>query len=152
MEHEMLITLTSDIVSAHVSNNSVAVTELPTLIQSVYQALANVGEPAPVVAERPEPAVSARASVRPDAVTCMECGFRGKMLKRHIANEHGMTPQEYRTYWNLSLDHPLVAPNYAAKRAELAKSIGLGRSKDEKVVVKAGRKKPKAAAPAVDGA
>ena len=74
------------------------------------------------------------------------------MLKRHIANEHGMTPQEYRAYWNLSLDHPLVAPNYAAKRAELAKSIGLGRSKGEKVVVKAGRKKPKAAAPAVDGA
>lgn len=152
MEKETLITLAADIVSAHVSNNSVTVHDLPTLIQSVYQALANVGEPAPLVEEKLEPAVSARASVRPDSVTCMACGFKGKMLKRHVANEHGMTPQEYRARWNLPGDHPLVAPNYAAQRAELAKSIGLGRKKSEKIGVKAGRKKVQVAIPAADGA
>ena len=149
MDNETLITLTSDIVSAHVSNNSVAVHDLPVLIQSVYQALATVGEPAPVIEEQLVPAVSARASVKPDFVTCMECGFKGKMLKRHLMTDHGLTPQEYRTRWNLSSDHPMVAPNYAAQRAELAKSIGLGRKKGEKVVAKGGRKK-KVAAPAVE--
>lgn len=149
MDNETLITLTSDIVSAHVSNNSVAVNDLPSLIQSVYQALAKAGEPAPVVEEKREPAVSVRASVKPDAVTCLECGFKAKMLKRHLMTDHGLTPQEYRTRWNLSSDHPMVAPNYAAQRAELAKSIGLGRKMGEKVVAKGGRKK-KVAAPAVE--
>jgi len=149
MNNETLITLTSDIVSAHLSNNSVAVQDVPSLIQSVYQALATVGEPAPVIEERLVPAVSVRASVKPDAVTCMECGFKGKMLKRHLMTDHGLTPQEYRSRWNLSADHPMVAPNYAAQRAELAKSIGLGRKMGEKVVAKGGRKK-KVAAPAGD--
>jgi predicted transcriptional regulator len=151
MDNETLINLASDIVSAHVSNNSVAVHDLPLLIQSVYQALVTVGEPEPVVEEKREPAVSARASVKPDAVTCMECGFSGKMLKRHLSTEHGLTPQEYRARWNLSADHPMVAPNYAAQRAELAKSIGLGRKMGEKVVAKGGRKKLKVAVPAADG-
>ncbi len=150
MDNETLITLTSDIVSAHLSNNSVAVQDVPSLIQSVYQALATVGEPAPVVEERREPAISARASVKPDSVTCMECGFKGKMLKRHLMTDHGLSPQEYRARWNLSADHPMVAPNYAAQRAELAKSIGLGRKMGEKVVAKGGRKKLKVAIPAVE--
>lgn len=145
MDNETLITFTSDIVSAHVSNNNVTVNDLPTLIQSVYHALANVGEPAPVVEEKREPAVSARASVKPDAVTCMECGFKAKMLKRHLMTEHGLTPQDYRTRWNLSPDYPMIAPNYAAKRAELAKSIGLGRKPGQKAPVKAPRKKLKIA-------
>ena len=133
MENETLITLTSDIVSAHVSNNSVSVNDLPTLIQSVYLALANAGETAPVANEQSEPAVSARASVKPDAVVCMECGFKGKMLKRHLKSEHDLTTDEYKARWKLSANHPMVAPNYTAARAQLAKSIGLGRKKGEKV-------------------
>ena len=124
MENEALIGLTADIVSAHVSNNSVGIADMPTLIQTVHQALASVGEPA---GEAPrEPAVSVRASVKPDVVTCIDCGFKGKMLKRHIMTDHGISPAEYRAKWKLSADHPLVAPDYAAKRAELAKAIGLG--------------------------
>lgn len=145
MDNETLITLTSDIVSAHLSNNSVAMQDVPSLIQAVYQALATVGEPAPVVEEQLVPAVSARAAVKPDFVTCMDCGFKGKMLKRHLMTAHGLTPQEYRTRWNLSADHPMVAPNYAAQRVELAKSIGLGRKKGEKVVPEGRRKKLKVA-------
>jgi predicted transcriptional regulator len=133
MNNEALITLTSDIVAAHVSHNSVTVGDLPTLIQSVFQALANIGEPAPVISEKGEPAVSARASVKPDAVICMECGFKGKTLKRHLMSEHSITPQEYRIRWQLPSNHPMVAPSYRAQRAELAKSIGLGRKKGEKV-------------------
>lgn len=132
MDKEAIISLAADIVSAHVSNNSVAVNDLPTLIQSVYQALADTGTSAPIIDERPEPAVSVRASVKPDAVTCLECGFKGKMLKRHLLTEHGLSPQEYRERWKLAADHPLVAPEYAAKRAQLAKSIGLGRKPVQK--------------------
>ncbi|KPF90303.1 hypothetical protein IP81_15640 [Novosphingobium sp. AAP83] len=127
MENATLFKLTSDIVCAHVSNNSVGMNDLPKLINSVYQALAKGGEPAPVVDEKPVPTVSIRASVKPDFVTCMECGFKGKALKRHLMIEHAMTPKEYRSRWNLAADHALVAPNYAARRAEIAKAIGLGR-------------------------
>lgn len=125
MANEALIGLTADIVSAHVSNNSVGITDMPTLINAVHQALANVGEPA---AEAPRaPAVSIRASVKADVVTCMDCGFAGKLLKRHLMTDHGLTPADYRARWNLSANHPLIAPNYAAKRGEIAKAIGLGR-------------------------
>ena len=148
MENETLITLTGDIVSAHVSNNHVAVNDLPTLIQSIYLALAGTGATAPVAEEKREPAVSARASVKPDVVTCMECGFKGKMLKRHLMTDHGLAPAEYRARWNLSADHPLVAPDYAARRAQLAKSIGLGRKSGVTVAAKGGRKKLKVEIPA----
>lgn len=131
MDKEAIISLAADIVSAHVGNNSVAVNDLPKLIQSVYQALADTGAPAHLIDERPEPAVSVRASVKPDAVTCLECGFKGKMLKRHLLTEHGLSPQEYRERWGLSATHALVAPEYAAKRAQLAKSIGLGKKRVE---------------------
>ncbi|MFN5901739.1 MAG: MucR family transcriptional regulator [Novosphingobium sp.] len=127
MENETLVTLTADIVSAHVSNNSVQLEAIPGLIQSVYHALATVDAPAPAAEEERKSAVSVRASVKLDVVTCLECGFKGKMLKRHFMTEHGLTPQDYKARWQLASDHPLVAPNYASQRAELAKAIGLGR-------------------------
>ena len=123
---ETLITLTSDIVAAHVSNNSVAVDELPTLIKNVYGALSGLGAAAQEEA-RPEPAVSIRASVKPDHLVCLEDGKKMKMLKRHLMTDHGMTPDEYRARWGLPSDYPMVAPEYAEKRRDLAKKIGLGR-------------------------
>jgi predicted transcriptional regulator len=139
--NETLITLTSDIVAAHVSNNTVTVEDLPTLITNVYGALSGLGGPIAVVEEKPEPAVSVRASVKPDYIVCLEDGKKLKMLKRHLMTHYNMTPDDYRTRWNLPADYPMVAPNYAEKRRELAKKIGLGRKPD----VRRGRK-PKAAA------
>lgn len=115
---------TADIVASFVANNTVDAGDVAGLITSVHGALSGLGEPEPE--QPPEPAVSIRASVKPDHVTCLECGKKMKMLKRHIHNEHNMTPQEYRERWNLSSDHPLVAPNYSVKRSDLAKDIGLG--------------------------
>ena len=130
--NETLITLTSDIVAAHVSNNNVTVEDVPTLIANVYGALAGLGKEAPVEVAPPEPAVSIRSSVKPDHVVCLECGKKMKMLKRHLATDHGMTTEDYRQRWNLAADYPLVAPNYAEKRRELAKKIGLGRKPGQK--------------------
>ena len=127
MENEALLDHVADIVSAHVSNNSVAAADLPGLIQAVYASLAALGQPPEPAAEELKPAVSVRASVKPDAVTCLECGGKMKMLKRHLGSDHGMTPAEYRTRWSLPADYPMVAPDYAAKRKELAVRIGLGR-------------------------
>lgn len=138
---ETLITLTSDIVAAHVSNNNVAVEEVPALIQNIYGALATLGKNTETVSAPPEPAVSIRSSVKPDSVTCLECGKKMKMLKRHLSTDHGMSTDDYRARWNLGSDYPLVAPNYAEKRRELAKKIGLGRKPGQK----RGRKKKVAA-------
>lgn len=129
---EMLITLTSDIVAAHVSNNTISVQEVPTLISTVYEALSNLGGSAPVEEERPEPAVSVRASVKRDHLVCLEDGKKMKMLKRHLMTEHGMTPDDYRQRWGLSADYPMVAPDYAETRRDLAKKIGLGRKPGQK--------------------
>ncbi|GGC35586.1 MucR family transcriptional regulator [Novosphingobium marinum] len=137
---ETLITLTSDIVAAHVSNNSVSVDDLPSLITNVYGALSGLGSEAEEVEEKPEPAVSIRASVKPDYIVCLEDGKKLKMLKRHLMTHYNMTPEQYRQRWNLPADYPMVAPNYAEKRRELAKKIGLGR----KPGARRGRK-PKAA-------
>jgi predicted transcriptional regulator len=125
-QDEVLITLTSDIVAAHVSNNSVAVSDLPVLIQNVYGALAGVHSE--VVAPQPkqEPAVSIRSSIKPDFIVCLEDGKKLKMLKRHLMTHYQMTPDEYRTKWGLPADYPMVAPNYADQRRTLAKKIGLG--------------------------
>lgn len=124
--HETLITLTADIVAAHVSNNSVAVSDLPVLIQNVHTALAGLGG-APVEPEvKQEPAVSVRSSVKPDFIVCLEDGKKLKMLKRHLMTHYQMTPEQYRTKWNLPADYPMVAPNYAEQRRTLAKKIGLG--------------------------
>jgi len=124
---ETLITLTSDIVAAHVSNNDVAVGDLPSLITNVYAALANLGE-APVVEEaKPQPAVAIRNSVKPEYIVCLEDGKKLKMLKRYLRTNYNMSPEEYRARWGLPADYPMVAPNYAEKRRDLAKKIGLGR-------------------------
>jgi predicted transcriptional regulator len=123
---EMLITLTSDIVAAHVSNNSVAVTDLPVLIQNVYSALAGLSSPKAAPEIKPEPAVSVRSSIKPDYIVCLEDGKKLKMLKRHLMTHYQMTPEDYRTKWNLPADYPMVAPNYAEQRRSLAKKIGLG--------------------------
>ena len=138
---EMLITLASDIVAAHVSNNSVAVDEVPDLIEKVYGALAGLAAGSEAEATRPNPAVSIRASVSPDHVVCLECGRKMKMLKRHLATDHGLGTAEYRQRWGLSDEHPLVAPNYAAKRRALAKKIGLGRKPGQKPGQKKGSRK-----------
>lgn len=134
---EMLITLTSDIVAAHVSNNNVNVDELPTLITNVFGALAGLGEVAPVVEKMPEPAVSVRASIKPDYIVCLEDGKKLKMLKRHLMTHYNLTPDQYRARWGLPADYPMVAPSYAEKRRDLAKAIGLGRKPGQK----RGRKK-----------
>lgn len=130
-----LITLTADIVAAHVTNNSVAVSDLPSLIQNVHEALSGLGKSEVAVEPKLEPAVSVRASIKPDYLICLEDGKKLKMLKRHLNTHYQMTPAEYRAKWKLPADYPMVAPNYAEQRRTLAKSIGLGR-------------KPKAAAAA----
>ena len=124
---ETLITLTSDIVAAHVSNNSVSSGEVATLISSVYSALSELGQQTEPEQPAPEPAVSIRASVKPDYLVCLEDGKKLKMLKRYLRTNYDMSPEEYRERWNLPADYPMVAPNYAATRRELAQKIGLGR-------------------------
>ncbi|MCZ8172994.1 MAG: MucR family transcriptional regulator [Novosphingobium sp.] len=131
--NEALITLTSDIVAAHVSNNSVSVDDVPTLISKVYGALAGLGQTAaPVAEEALKPAVSIRASVKADYIVCLEDGMKLKMLKRHLMTHYNMTPEQYRARWNLPADYPMVAPAYAEKRRELAVKIGLGRKPGQK--------------------
>ena len=123
---EALVSLTADIVSAHVSNNSVAVNDLPTLIENVHNALAGLGKVQEEPAVKQEPAVSIRSSIKPDFVVCLEDGLKMKMLKRHLMTDHGLTPDQYRQKWGLGPDYPMVAPNYAEQRRTLAKKIGLG--------------------------
>ncbi len=135
--NEMLVTLTSDIVAAHVSNNSVSVDDVSTLIANVYGALASLGQASVAEEKLPEPAVSVRASIKPDYIVCLEDGKKLKMLKRHLMTHYNLTPEQYRARWNLPADYPMVAPNYAEKRRDLAKKIGLGR----KPGAKRGRKK-----------
>lgn len=124
-DRETLVTLTADIVAAHVSNNSVAISDIPLVIRSVHEALAGLG-----TVEEPEvkqePAVSIRASVKPDYIVCLEDGKKLKMLRRHLMTHYNMTPDDYRAKWNLPKDYPMVAPSYAEKRRVLAKAIGLG--------------------------
>ena len=139
MADEMLLDHVADIVSAHVSNNSVSANDLPGRIQAVYASLAALGQAPEPVAGKLTPAVSVRASVKSDAIACLECGAKFKMLKRHLGTDHGITPADYRVRWNLPTDYPMVAPDYAAMRAELARKIGLGRKPGQS---------PKAKAPA----
>ena len=129
---ETLITLTADIVAAHVSNNSVAVSDLPLLIKNVHGALVGLGAPPVVAVVKQEPAVSIRASIKQDYIVCLEDGKKLKMLKRHLMTHYNLTPDQYRARWNLAADYPMVAPNYAEKRRELAKKIGLGRKPGQK--------------------
>lgn len=135
MDQATLLELTAEIVSAHVGNNSVATGDVATLIASVHKALTDTGTPAPAPEAPKSPAVSIRASVKPDRLTCLECGFTGKMLKRHIGIVHNQTPAEYRAAWKLPADYPMVASDYAAKRADLARSIGLGRKRGAQATI-----------------
>ncbi len=123
---DTLLTLTADIVAAHVSNNSVAVNDLPNLIQNVHAALTGISSGSAAAEPKPEPKVSIRSSIKPDYIVCLEDGKKQKMLKRHLMTNHGMTPDEYRQKWGLAADYPMVAPNYAEQRRTLAKAIGLG--------------------------
>jgi predicted transcriptional regulator len=121
-----LMNLTTQIVAAHVGNNTVAISDLPSVIEQVYRALNGLGtEPVPVV-EKPQPAVPIKKSVTPDFIICLEDGKQLKMLKRHLKTAYNMTPDEYRDRWGLPADYPMVAPNYAKQRSRLAKQIGLG--------------------------
>jgi predicted transcriptional regulator len=123
---DTLLTLTADIVAAHVSNNSVAVNDLPNLIGNVHSALSSISGSQSHPEAKQEPKVSIRSSIKPDSITCVECGKKQKMLKRHLMTSHNLTTGEYRQKWGLSADYPMVAPNYAEQRRTLAKSIGLG--------------------------
>lgn len=124
--------LTAEIVSAYVSNNNVRLEDIASLISDVHSALQNTpngkAEPAP---EPQQPAVPIRKSVTPDYIISLENGQKFKSLKRHLMNSYGLTPDEYRAKWGLPRDYPMVAPNYAKSRSELAKSMGLGRKASE---------------------
>jgi len=121
-----LLGLTAEIVSAHVSNNPVSISDLPNLIGEVYRTLSTVGQPVVPVAEKPQPFVPIKKSITPEYLICLEDGKRLKMLKRHLKTAFNMTPDQYREKWGLGADYPMVAPNYTKHRSSLAKRIGLG--------------------------
>jgi predicted transcriptional regulator len=122
-----IIEMTADIVSAYVGNNSVSAADLPSLIQSVHRALSGVnGAPEPVVAPPKEPAVPVKRSIQADFLICLEDGRKFKSLKRHLRTKYNLSPEDYRAKWNLPKDYPMVAPNYAKARSDLAKQMGLG--------------------------
>ena len=135
-----LLEHTTRIVAAHVANNPIAAAELPSVIATVHQALAALGpeEAAP----KPKPAVSIEQSVKPEYIVCLDDGKKLKMLKRHLKTAYNMTPDDYRKRWGLPRDYPMVAPNYAKQRSELAKKIGLGRRTGTKVNAQRRTKKP----------
>jgi predicted transcriptional regulator len=124
-----LVEMTVEIVSAYVSGNEIDATEVPGLISSIFGTLSQVegNISVPVAAKDQVPAVSPKKSIFPDFIICLEDGKRFKSLKRHLRSSYNLTPEEYRAKWGLSSDYPMVAPNYAAARSQLAKKIGLGR-------------------------
>lgn len=121
-----LLELTTEIVAAHVSNNTVALGDLPQLINQVYSSLAHIGTVPAAPPARPQPAISVKKSVQPEYIVCLEDGKKLKMLKRHLKTAYNMSPEAYRERWGLPPDYPMVAPNYARQRSRLAKEIGLG--------------------------
>lgn len=117
----------TSIVAAYLGNHNVAADQIPAIIASVHAALSSIGQPGAIVQEPARrPAVSIRKSVQPEAITCLECGFSGQMIRRHLTTAHDLTPEQYRERWGLPVDYPVVAPDYAVKRSQLAKEIGLG--------------------------
>ncbi|GAC1332898.1 MAG: MucR family transcriptional regulator [Beijerinckiaceae bacterium] len=124
------IELAADIVSAYVSNNSVPVGELSALIQDVHSALLRVTSTSvPILAEAPRPAIAVKKSLNSDYIICLEDGKKFKSLKRHLRTQYNMSPEEYREKWGLPADYPMVAPNYAKARSNLAKQMGLGQQR-----------------------
>ncbi|GHE67516.1 MucR family transcriptional regulator [Camelimonas fluminis] len=123
-----MVVITADIVASFVANNRVERDQLPALIASVHASLQRLGQgAAPAAEEAPQPAVPVKRSVTPDYIICLEDGKRFKSLRRHLRTAYDMTPEDYRARWGLPADYPMVAPNYAASRSALAKSMGLGR-------------------------
>ena len=123
---EELLAFTTEIVSSYLSNNTMPASEIPAVVEQVFKTLANVNTDVNVSMDRPQPAVPIKKSVTPDHIICLEDGKKLKMLKRHLKTAYGMTPEEYRERWGLPADYPMVAPNYAEQRSQLAKDIGLG--------------------------
>jgi predicted transcriptional regulator len=138
--------LTTNIVAAYVRRSQIASDQLGTLISTVHQALAGLGKSKAETEMERTPAVPIRRSVHQDYVVCLECGWRGKMLKRHLATGHGLTVEQYRARWNLRPEHPMTAPGYSERRSGLAKQIGLGRGR------RASREEPEPVAPEIPAA
>jgi len=136
-----IIEMTAEIVAAYVENNTLPTTELPALIQSVHRTLAGIAAGAETVESTPkEPAVPIRRSITPDHLVCLEDGRKFKSLKRHLRTKYNMSPEDYRAKWGLPKDYPMVAPNYAKARSELAKQMGLGQGGRQ--APKGGKRKP----------
>jgi predicted transcriptional regulator len=133
--------LTTNIVSAYVRRNQIGADQLPVLISTVHRALSGLAKPAAEIETERTPAVPIRRSVHHDYVVCLECGWRGQMLRRHLTTGHGLSVDRYRARWNLSRDHPLTAPSYSERRSRLAKQIGLGHGR------RASREEPEPIAP-----
>ncbi len=141
-ENNDILTLTADIAAAYVSNNTVPPSEVPSVIQTIYRALGSLGKADMAPTQEPrKPAVPVRKSITPDYLISLEDGKPYKSLKRHLRTQYNMSPDDYRAKWGLAKDYPMVAPNYAASRSALAKSMGLGRGGTSK--------KPRAARGAV---
>jgi predicted transcriptional regulator len=121
-----LIEVTASVVAAYVGGNTIAAADVPALIRSVHQALSNVGTKAETADVGREPAVSVRRSITPDYLICLEDGRKFKSLKRHLRTKYDLSPEQYRARWDLPKDYPMVAPNYAQARSDLAKQMGLG--------------------------
>jgi predicted transcriptional regulator len=132
-ENLEMMSLVAEVVASYVSHNAMQPTELPTLIQQVYRSLCGVGSSRSLLLhDRKEPVVPIEESIQPDYIVCLEDGRRLKMLKRHLKTAYNMTPDQYRERWGLSSDYPMVAPNYAKRRSNLAKDIGLGTHRDRR--------------------
>ena len=127
-----MILLTADIVAAYVRHNNVAIGDIAGLIVVVHATMVGLVVPAVMVLERQQPAVMIRNSITPDYITCLEDGKKFKMLKRHLMNTFGLTPDEYRAKWGLAVDYPMVAANYTAARSAIAVKIGFGRKRGER--------------------
>lgn len=132
MKSEELVVLTADIVAAHLSHNPVSVGDVPSVIQSVHDALQTIERRNEVPEPSLEPAVSAKASVKHNYIACMACGRKQQMLRRHIAVAHGLSPEQYRTTYDLPIDYPMTAPSYSERRRQLAIDAGLGKQTDPK--------------------
>ena len=127
--NQELLGLTAEIVSAHVSNNPVSISDLPNLIQEVYRTLSGMGRPQVAPVEKQQPAVPIKKSITPEFLICLEDGKKFKSLKRHLRTAYNMSPEQYREKWGLPSDYPMVAPNYAEARSRLAKQMGLGQKR-----------------------
>jgi predicted transcriptional regulator len=131
MPQEETINWVTTVVTAYLRHHTMPAEQVPALINSVHGAFDALGRPVEAIAPRPEPAVPIRRSIRPDAITCLECGWSGSMLRRHLTAAHQTNPADYRSRWGLGADYPLTAPNYAQRRSDMAKVIGLGRRRSE---------------------